>query len=118
MQRFPMTVSVEVATARSRLKDVYGTFWTQLHQAANRRQAIPHWGQEFRQSAPDIEAHYGQDLLTWRRMLAELSIDGPSTFSTTFSQETGLEPKGAPATGIFDSDSVDQFLAGLAAGVE
>jgi hypothetical protein len=118
MQRFPMTVSVEVATARSRLKDVYGTFWTQLHQAANKRRAIPHWGQEFRQSAPDIEAHYGQNLLTWRRMLSELSIDGPSTFSTTFSQEIGLEPKGAPATGIFDSDSVDQFLAGLAAGVE
>jgi hypothetical protein len=113
MQRFALTVSVEVATGRARQEDVYREFWKEVHAAASKRGAIPHWGQEFRQSARAIMAHYGEDLLTWRRMLAELSIDASNTFSTQFSRDKGLEP--THATGIFDSDSIDQFLAGLEA---
>ncbi len=113
MQRFPRTVSVEIQTGRSRQEDVYGNFWSALHEAAIKHRAIPHWGQEFRQPASAIASHYGDDLVTWRRMLAELSLDAPDTFRTQFSVDHGLEP--GEATGIFDGDSVDQFVAAFEA---
>jgi D-arabinono-1,4-lactone oxidase len=116
MQRFALTVSVEVATARARQEDVYVEFWNEIHRAANERGAIPHWGQQFRQPARGIASHYGDDLLAWRRMLAELSIDAPNTFSTPFSRANGLEP--TEATGIFDAESLDLFLAGLEAAAD
>jgi D-arabinono-1,4-lactone oxidase len=116
MQRFALTVSVEVATARARQDDVYVKFWNEIHRAANERGAIPHWGQQFRQPARAIASHYGDDLLEWRRMLAEVSIDAPNTFSTPFSRANGLEP--TEATGIFDAESLDQFLAGLEAAAD
>jgi len=111
MQRFALTVSVEIATPRARQEKVYEDFWEKLHNKANTSGAIPHWGQEFTQSDREIAAHYGQQLLTWRRVLAELSIDRPDTFRTKFSEEKGLKP--TEATGIFDSESTDQFLAAL-----
>jgi hypothetical protein len=114
MQRFPRTVSVEVGTGRA-FKPIYEKFWVEVHNAANEYRAIQHWRQKLQQSKPEIEAHFGNDLLTWRRMLAELSIDAPDTFSTKFSQDLGLEPKPGEATGIFDSESVEQFLAGFEA---
>jgi hypothetical protein len=113
MQRFPRTVSVEVGTGRAHQDDVYREFWNAVHLAANERRAIPHWGQEFRQPASAIAAHYGKDLLMWRRMLAELSIDSPNTFSTEFSRRHDLER--GEATGIFDGESVEQFLAAFEA---
>jgi hypothetical protein len=116
MQRFALTISVEISTARVRYKNIYASFWNDLHNAANERGGIPHWGQEFRQSASDITAHYGERMMTWRQMLAELSIDSPNTFSTPFSRDTGLEP--TESTGIFDNDSVDQFMIALEAASE
>lgn len=111
MQRFPLTVAVEIATVRARHDDIYKGFWDALHSAANSVGGIPHWGQEFRQSAAEIATHYGERIVTWRQMLAELSIDSPNTFSTPFSRDAGLEP--TEATGIFDSDAIEQFLVAL-----
>jgi hypothetical protein len=113
MQRFPRTVSIEVAAGRGKQENVYRKFWDAVQQAANERRAIPHWGQEFQQPDTAIAAHYGDDLVKWRRMLAELSIDAPNTFSTPFSLQHGLEP--SEATGVFDADAVDQFLAAFEA---
>jgi FAD/FMN-containing dehydrogenase len=117
MQRFPRTVSIEVGTGRAHQDEVYREFWNAVYKAANERRAIPHWGQEFRQSSDAIAAHYRERLLTWRRMLAELSIDAPDTFSTEFSQKHGLEPT-EEATGTFDSESTELFLAGLEAAAD
>lgn len=113
MQRYPRTVSVEVGTGRSRLVEIYKDFWDGVHKAASDRGAIAHWGLQLRQSAPEIEARYGNDLVMWRRMLGELSIDQPSTFSTHFSRERGLEP--TAATGVFDEDAVEEFLTAFEA---
>jgi hypothetical protein len=44
-------------------------------------------------------------------MLAELSTDSPSQFSTPFSRDTGLEP--SIGTGIFLDDALALFIAGL-----
>jgi D-arabinono-1,4-lactone oxidase len=115
MQQFDLSVSVEISTARARQEDVYADFWDDVHAAAADRRGIPHWGQELRQSTDEIANHYGTNLGTWRRMLAELSIDSPQTFSTDFSRIVGLEP--TDATGIFDCDAVAQFVAGLAGDV-
>lgn len=115
MQRFPLTASVEVSTARARQEDVYAEFWSNVHAAANELNGIPHWGQEFRHSATDLALLYGDDMATWRRMLAELSIDGPDIFSTRFSRNAGLEP--SEAAGIFDANAIEQFLTALRSAV-
>jgi len=114
MQKYPLTASVEVATARSRVDDVYAGFWSALHDAARARQGIPHWGQEFRHTAAELEALYGARMRRWRAALADVCHGAPQVFSTAFSRDKGLEPLGAG--GATDDDAIDIFLAGLAAG--
>ena len=114
MQKYPLTASVEVATARSRVDDVYAGFWSALHDAARARQGIPHWGQQFRHTAGELEALYGARLRRWRAALADVCHGAPEVFSTAFSRDKGLEPLGAG--GATDDDAIDIFLAGLAAG--
>jgi len=116
MQQFPLTVAVEVATARTRLVDIYGNFWNAVHGAGSARAGIPHWGQAMRQTANELEARYGARLIKWRTALADLSAGGPGVFSTAFSRDKGLEPFD-PGEGT-DDDAVDQFMLGLEAGVE
>lgn len=114
MQRYPLTASVEVATPRSRLDDVYAAFWSELHDAARARQGIPHWGQEFRLTEAELAALYGPRLRRWREVLADICGGAPQVFSTAFSQDKGLEPLGG--AGGTDDDAIDLFLIGLATG--
>jgi hypothetical protein len=113
MCRFPVTASVEVATGRSRLEDVYAGFWDDLHNLANASLAIAHWGQESRQAADYIEARFGANLTSWRMTLARLAGAAP-TFSTPFSREHGLEPDTSAISD--DEDAIDRYLAGLHSG--
>jgi D-arabinono-1,4-lactone oxidase len=115
MARFPLTASVEVATGKSRLEDVYATFWAELHNLANSSQAIAHWGQEFRQSDTDIASRFGQNLAVWRSALGRVT-ENNLTFSTTFSRLHGLEPILGPGpTPPVDEDDemIEAYLAGL-----
>jgi hypothetical protein len=114
MQQFGLTASVEVSTPRTRLQDVYADFWTDVHKASNTRGGIPHWGQEFRQSAEDLAARYGDRLVRWRSVLADLVDESPDVFSTAFSRDRGLEPAGSSR--LFDDDAIEQFLLGLEGG--
>jgi hypothetical protein len=111
MQRFELTASVEVATARSRTDPVYPEFWAAVHEAARAHGGIPHWGQQFIASAGDLSAYYGEDLERWRQVLAELSVDDPEAFSTAFTRDHGLEPSGA--AGVLLYDALTAFLMAL-----
>jgi hypothetical protein len=114
MQQFALTASVEVSTPRTRADDIYAGFWADVHAAGNRLGGLAHWGQSVRQSADEIAARYGDRLLRWRSVLADLSVGGPGVFSTAFSRDKGLEPYNAgPAT---EDDAIDQFMLGLEAG--
>jgi hypothetical protein len=110
MQQFALTASVEVATARSRLEDVYAGFWVELHDAARARQGIPHWGQEFTHTEAELAALYGPRLKRWRAVLADVCGGAPQVFSTEFSRSCGLEP----LAGAGDDDAIDIFMAALA----
>lgn len=116
MQRFSLTASVEVATGRARQVDVYRPFWDALHRSADHYNGIPHWGQEFRQSTATIAAHFGNDLVQWRSMLAEMSLDGSAVFSNAFSRDNGLEP--GEAKGLFADDALAMFLRALEGSVD
>jgi hypothetical protein len=116
MQQYPLTASVEVATPRSRLDDVYAPFWSELHAAGRVRNGIPHWGQEFRHTEAELVALHGARLQRWREVLADVCGGAPQVFSTAFSREKGLEPlAGAGATNEDDEDAIDLFMAGLGA---
>ena len=67
MQRWDLTASVEVATARARTDPVFDSFWNAVHAAAKHRGGIPHWGQEFDADAKYIQSVYGDDLDRWRQ---------------------------------------------------
>ena len=112
MQQFALTASVEVATARSRLDDVYADFWVELHDAARARKGIPHWGQEFRHSEAELAALYGPRLKRWRQKLSNVCDGAPQVFSTEFSRSCGLEPLAASADA--DDDAIDIFMRVLA----
>ena len=92
MQQFPLTVSVEVTALRTRLKDIFAGFWNDIHEAAATHGGIPHWGQEFRLTASDLTALYGERIDAWRDVLTDLLCDSPDVFSTAFSRDKGLEP--------------------------
>jgi hypothetical protein len=111
MQQFELTASVEVSTPRTRVREIFAGFWNDVHVAASAHRGLPHWGQEFRQSAAELDALYGDRLATWRGVLASLSGDDPGVFSTPFSRDKGLEP-----TGAGDDDAIEQFLLGLEGG--
>lgn len=114
MQQYPLTASVEVATLRSRLDDVYTVFWSELHDASRRRKGIPHWGQEFRHTKQDLDALYGRRIQRWREVLADVCDGASGVFSTDFSRTKGLEPSGSG--GSLDDDAIELFMMGLAAG--
>lgn len=116
MQRYDLTASVEVATSRAQTDPVYSDFWAAIHEAATRYLGIPHWGQEFDQSASSIETNFGNDLATWRRALVTLSVDDTRIFSTQLTRDLGLEPEGAE--GFFVYDALTAFLAALEGGGE
>ncbi|WP_092142350.1 hypothetical protein [Cupriavidus sp. YR651] len=107
-----------MSTIRSRLEDVYATFWREVHHWARARGAIPHWGQEIRHTRADLAALlYGNSLVRWCTVLADL-VDGfPEVFRTDFSLDKGLEPLSiaSPIVNEIDDD-VDTFLLGLNAG--
>ncbi|RDI65567.1 D-arabinono-1,4-lactone oxidase [Nocardia pseudobrasiliensis] len=92
MQRYDLSVSVEIATGRARQDDIYAGFWDDVHAAARTFGAIPHWGQEFRIPASDLAGLYGDRMRTWRMALATLTDAGQDVFSTAFSRTNGLEP--------------------------
>ena len=114
MQQYPVTASVEVATLRSRLQDVYAGFWSELHSASRQRRGIPHWGQEFRHTKQELDSLYGRRIERWREVLADVCDGAPSVFSTDFSRSKGLEPSGRG--GALDDDAVELFMMALAAG--
>ncbi|MBY3243160.1 FAD-binding protein [Rhizobium laguerreae] len=117
MQQYALTASVEVSTIRSRLEDVYGDFWNEVHDRARARSGIPHWGQEMRHNRAELEALYGNSLARWRMVLADLAEGFPKVFMTDFSLDKGLEPSSAAPAGNTDDD-IEVFLLGLAAGFD
>jgi hypothetical protein len=114
MQQYPLTASVEVATLRSRLDDVYAGFWAELHDSSRRRRGIPHWGQEFRHTMEELDALYGERIDRWRAALTDLCDGEPHLFSTDFSRAKGLEPSGR--LNALDDDALELFMIALAAG--
>jgi hypothetical protein len=111
MQQFEANVSVEVSTAKTRLQNLFGAFWSDVQDAATRHGGIPHWGQEIPQPADYLDQRYGAGIATWRRVLGDLSADQPAVFSTPFSREKGLEPDWSG-----DDDAVDMFLLAFEGG--
>jgi hypothetical protein len=109
MQQFGANVSVEISTAKTRVRDLFGAFWSDVHNAATTHGGIPHWGQEFPQPADYLDARYGDRITKWRAALASLSGTDPGLFSTPFSRDKGLEPDGS-------DDAIDAFFLGLGAG--
>ncbi|MCK0511473.1 FAD-binding protein [Aromatoleum buckelii] len=117
MQQYGLTASVEVSTIRSRLEDVYGGFWAEVHYLSRAHRGIPHWGQEMRHTQSELEALYGAALTRWRSILSDLADGHPEVFRTDFSVDKGLEPVAAPVAipGTTDED-IETFFIGLAAG--
>lgn len=111
MQRFPLTVALEVATGRARQDDVYADFWADLHRAAAKRGGCPHWGQEFRASDVEIQSLYGESLAGWRQALGELNPSRSTLFRTAFTQSAGLEP--LTGTGVYLEDARSLFQASV-----
>lgn len=114
MQQYPLTASIEVSTPRTRLNDFYADFWTEVHTAAAFTRGIPHWGQEMRTTAEELQALYGERLRRWRNVLFDLSGSQASVFRTGFSQDKGLEPDWTGAKGV--DDALDLFLMALSTG--
>jgi hypothetical protein len=114
MQQYTLTASVEVSTPRTRLSDYYADFWAEVHAAAAVHHGIPHWGQEIRTTASDLDALYGDRLARWRNVLFDLSDGNAQVFSTPFSRDKGLEPDASGAVGI--DDSLELFLMAVATG--
>jgi D-arabinono-1,4-lactone oxidase len=114
MQQFDLTASVEISTAKTRVADLFGAFWNDVHATAAARCGIAHWGQEFRQSAEYLQARYGDHLNSWRRVLGSLSNANPTVFSTPFSRDKGLEPDWSGVDE--DDDAIEMFLLALAGG--
>jgi hypothetical protein len=117
MQQFALTASVEVATGRTRLvPDLFSDFWNEVHQAASALGGIPHWGQELRQKAQELELRYGERLTRWRLALGDIAAGASEVFSTPFSRDKGLEPLGSGPAG--EDDALEIFMLALEAGVD
>jgi hypothetical protein len=88
MQRWPVTVSMEIAT----LSKASGaaTLMARIEEESLSRGAILHWGQRNNRGQADIEKHIFMD--PWRAALSEVSAHGRlANFSTEFSRHKGLE---------------------------
>ncbi len=93
MQRFPLTVAIEIAVPRaiSAAGDLFEEFTNVMHAKAEQHGGIPHWGQRHKLTAKRVEKLYGSSLETWRYVLGELERGKKKTFSSTFSVQRGLE---------------------------
>jgi hypothetical protein len=91
MQRFPLTVCIEVAIAHP--GSVNDEYKKAAHALALKHGGIPHWGQEHSLNQAQVEQLYHDHLEPWRWAVAEteLSIEGQVTFSSQFTRERGLE---------------------------
>jgi hypothetical protein len=90
MQRYPLTVAVEVATARD--IDAHRIFMATVDVLARRHGGIPHWGQEHRLSERDVEQGYGPALEEFKWAVAEIERSRPDGFSSEFTRSRGLDP--------------------------
>jgi FAD binding domain/D-arabinono-1,4-lactone oxidase len=102
MQRFPLTVAIEIAVPRaiSATGDLFEEFTDIMHAKAEQHGGIPHWGQRHKLTADRVEKLYGSSLETWRYVLGELELGKKKTFSSTFSVQRGLE--------VIDQNMVDR----------
>lgn len=91
MERYDLTVAVEVAVPRSLSVDNYPNFTQAVEALAKKHGGVPHWGQEHAMVAAGTEAIYGDSLEVWRWALAELEADRARSFSSGFSRSRGLE---------------------------
>jgi hypothetical protein len=93
MERFPLTVAIEVAVPRrfGVSGDMFEAFTDKMHSIAKNRGGIPHWGQRHVLDAETVENLYGGSLEKWRYVLGELERGQLQSFSTKFSRARGLE---------------------------
>jgi hypothetical protein len=92
MERWEKTCSVEIAG----LTNVAGTLELvdyAIRLSRNRNyDGILHWGQQNEATIGDIEHWFGNDLLTWRQKLGDITDNGRlKKFSTNFTTHLGLE---------------------------
>jgi len=97
MERFPLTVAIEIAVPRSLSEDNFPAFMSAMRDLAMQHGGIPHWGQEHKLNPSQTEALYADGIDSWRWALAEMEGDGPQTFSSKFCVDRGLM-----ATGTID----------------
>jgi hypothetical protein len=100
MQRFPLTVCIEVSIARP--GSINHEYMKAAHVLALNHRGIPHWGQEHSLNESQVEQLYKERLGPWRWALAETEaplrdVDKTKapvqgTFSSQFTCERGLEP--------------------------
>jgi hypothetical protein len=110
MQRFPLTVAIEVAVSRPGSSNA--EYMDHAHSLALTHGGIPHWGQEHKLNVNDVEKTYGNDLELWRWALAETERDMRGTFSSEFTQTRGLETPETLAT-----YRARRYFAAIASGV-
>lgn len=94
MERFPLTVAIEIAVPRRLTKDgdLFESFTNAMHTLARKYRGIPHWGQRHKLDVEHVEQLYGESLETWRYALGELERGhSRELFSTAFSRARGLE---------------------------
>jgi hypothetical protein len=114
MERFPLTVAIEVAVPRGRSSDQFPDFMTKLGSIAEAHGAIPHWGQQHTVTPARVQEIYGDGLEAWRWAVAELEGGGSSTFSSKFCVDRGLEP----ARSIdYPTQSIDNYRTPRCGGV-
>ena len=111
MERFPLTVAIEIAVLRrSTAKgELFESFTNTMHGKAKKFGGIPHWGQRHKLTADDVQTLYGEALEKWRYVLAEFELGHSTSFSTEFSRKLGLE--------VLDSKIVDRVRTEREAGV-
>ncbi|WP_395748890.1 FAD-binding protein [Prosthecobacter sp.] len=94
MQRFDLTVSVEVTVLRSSLEDMYQGFRQEMNKAAYEHGGIPHWGQEFEQGPEtyceaNLRGLYEGDFDLWLHQRDKIAPG--KKFVTSFSTDCGLD---------------------------
>jgi hypothetical protein len=90
MQRAPLTVAVEVATARD--IDEHALFMETVDGLARNNGGIPHWGQEHQVTTRQVEQMYGSALEEFKWAVAEVERSRSGVFSNQFTRDHGLEP--------------------------
>ncbi|WP_395740614.1 FAD-binding protein [Prosthecobacter sp.] len=99
MQRWDLTVSVEVTTLAARRQQVHRMFELEVETLSSDAGAIPHWGQIFtkRNSLVEmiktgkVKGDIVRDFEHWKQVLRKLDPEG--RFETEFSKMAGLNAK-------------------------